>query len=79
MISREREVTDKFSPGDQVRLQSGGPYMTVDKTIDGRVWCTWFHEGELKFAEFGEALLRNRKDEVSGVRVVTRNDRSGFF
>lgn len=32
----------QFSPGDRVRLKSGGPVMTVESVVDGLVHCLWF-------------------------------------
>lgn len=31
-----------FNEGDQVRLKSGGPHMTVSSYQDGLVYCKWF-------------------------------------
>jgi uncharacterized protein YodC (DUF2158 family) len=39
-----------FSPGDLVRLKSGGPTMTVEQvgtkayTEEAAVWCVWFEK-----------------------------------
>jgi len=57
--------SDRFGIGDQVMLNSGGPYMTVDKIVNGQVSCIWFHEQEYKFATFGGDLLTSRK-EIEG-------------
>lgn len=47
----------KLSPGDVVRLKSGGPPMTISKTIDGYsgpkaevLVCLWFVDGKLEEA-----------------------------
>ncbi len=41
-------MTEPFKPGTTVRLKSGGPLMTVDKTTTEQsgdlVWCIWFDE-----------------------------------
>lgn len=62
---------DKFSPGDQVQLQSGGPYMTVDKTVNFIVHCIWFVDNETKRDFFSEPLLRHRSKD-SGVYISRR-------
>lgn len=32
----------EFTVGDTVQLKSGGPVMTVQKVINGRIHCSWF-------------------------------------
>jgi uncharacterized protein YodC (DUF2158 family) len=54
---------DKFQPGDQVQLKSGGPIMTVveyAEYMDGFGYmCQWFDaKNELKSSVFKEAVLR---------------------
>lgn len=36
---------NNFVAGDQVRLKSGGPVMTVESSGPGTVTCTWFYDG----------------------------------
>lgn len=36
------ETTDQIILGDQVQLKSGGPIMTVDSMVDGKLLCCWF-------------------------------------
>lgn len=66
-------MSDRFIPGTRVRLQSGGPYMTVEQTVNGRVFCTWFHDNELKQATFIEAMLSTKEDQVARVARVHRS------
>jgi uncharacterized protein YodC (DUF2158 family) len=33
-----------FKLGEQVRLKSGGPIMTVDEISGSQVWCSWFDD-----------------------------------
>lgn len=48
-----------FKCGDQVRLQYGGPVMTVERVRGVRVWCVWFEDDRiLQRAEFQAAALR---------------------
>jgi uncharacterized protein YodC (DUF2158 family) len=52
----------KFKVGDVVPLKSGGPPMTVDKSLgEGLLRCKWFigSPHELKDAEFYETSLES--------------------
>jgi uncharacterized protein YodC (DUF2158 family) len=66
-----------FAPGDQVRLKSGGPVMTVEKTrardsSDERdlviVHCIWFKDdlpcSHAFREEMLEAVLLEKKNEI---------------
>lgn len=44
-------MEESLKIGSLVKLRSDGPVMTVVK-VGEAVGCTWFHEGELKSAEF---------------------------
>ena len=47
-----------FKPGDIVILKSGGPFMTVISTDNGKVKCTWFDEKNTNYEkEFDEACI----------------------
>jgi len=47
-----------FTPGDVVRLKSGGPKMTVLETKDDMVTCKWFdRNGKLHSDGFNLALV----------------------
>jgi uncharacterized protein YodC (DUF2158 family) len=53
-----------LAPGDQVRLKSGGPVMTVEKVRGDTVTCVWFDDGKkLHDAKFLAAMLEG-PDEV---------------
>lgn len=49
--------TSDFSPGDTVRLRSGGPLMTVDTVSGQGVRCVWFRNNELAEAVFHTKTL----------------------
>ena len=64
-------MSDKFDKGDVVRLNSGGPDMTIEyrSTGNGKYRCHWFVGREdqqiMQQAEFEEAelqLVRRVKD-----------------
>ena len=47
-----------FTPGDVVRLKSGGPKMTVLESDGEQVQCKWFdRNGKLHTENFSAALL----------------------
>lgn len=48
-----------FKVGSVVRLKSGGPKMTVKEVSDGRVWCIWFLDGDLKGDSFLPATVES--------------------
>jgi uncharacterized protein YodC (DUF2158 family) len=49
----------RFNPGDVVQLNSGGPQMTVSKTLqDGDVLVQWFEGMEAKSHCFPGTSLR---------------------
>lgn len=46
-------MADKFKPGDQVVLKSGGPTMTIDSSVStGGVWAIWFAGAKRERAHF---------------------------
>jgi len=54
--------SETLKVGDDVRLKSGSPQMTVDDTYNdhGLVTCKWFDGAELKSGHFsGESLTKN--------------------
>ncbi|MDQ8758129.1 DUF2158 domain-containing protein [Sphingosinicella sp. LHD-64] len=67
----------EFKPGDQVILQSGGPYMTVEKVVNGQASCVWFVDNELKRGAFGECLLK-AKEEFVAARAGRRRAISSY-
>ena len=46
-----------FSPGDQVKLKSGGPTMTVEKVRGDTVTCVWFDGKKAHDRKFLAATL----------------------
>ena len=66
-----------FSPGDVVRLKSGGPHMTVGPptltTGDNESACKWFDaKGELKFASFDNSSLVKVEDTSSSFQAIRK-------
>ena len=52
----------QYSPGDIVRLRSGSPSMTVERTSDRMVECAWFVDGQLRTGSFdADALTIDEK------------------
>lgn len=43
--------------GDQARLKSGGPVMTVFEIIENRIHCQWFDGAKLKQSDFDRLML----------------------
>lgn len=56
-------MTDEmFKPGDQVRLKTGGPLMTVVRGTSGGLQCSWFDGGDLHRDVFQlEELVRDHR------------------
>lgn len=65
--------TQEFESGAQVILQSGGPYMTVERCDKGQVVCVWFAGDELKRGSFPAAALKPR--EAQEAMIVARRSR----
>jgi uncharacterized protein YodC (DUF2158 family) len=64
----------RYKPGEQVMLQSGGPYMTVERVTGDQISCVWFFENDLKHATFLSPLLRFRSDvEAEHSAAIARN------
>lgn len=60
-------MTPAFKMGDKVRLNSGGPLMTVQKNPDVNGWVevTWFGHGDHPLhAAFPEACLNLVSDDA---------------
>lgn len=52
----------QYSPGEIVRLRSGSPSMTVERTSDRMVECAWFVDGQLRTGSFdADALTIDEK------------------
>ena len=57
-----REMMKQYSPGEIVRLRSGSPSMTVERTSDRMVDCAWFVDGQLRTGSFdADALTIDEK------------------
>ena len=57
-----REMMKQYSPGEIVRLRSGSPSMTVERTSDRMVECAWFVDGQLRTGSFdADALTIDEK------------------
>jgi len=65
-------MSEKFNAGDQVRLASGGPFMTVDLVLNQQVSCVWFSGNDLRRESFGELLLVSR-ERLSEMAAERRN------
>ena len=50
--------------GTIVQLVSGSPNMTVTQANDRICSCIWFHEGELKKANFNIEVLKEVKQKT---------------
>ena len=57
-----RQVSTMFNPGDVVVLKSGGPEMTIFRTVRGELRsyvCLWFGNGrKLEAGEFHAIVLK---------------------
>ena len=52
----------QFTPGEIVRLRSGSPSMTVERTSGRVVDCAWFVDGPLRTGSFdADALTIDEK------------------
>ena len=52
----------QFTPGEIVRLRSGSPSMTVERTSGRLVECAWFVDGRLRAGSFdADALTIDEK------------------
>lgn len=65
----------EFSPGDLVRVKSGGPTMTVEQcstrhmTGEPAVWCVWFEKTTKHNDTFPPAVLEKVERDQSGIQV----------
>lgn len=51
-----------FNPGEIVRLRSGSPSMTVERSSGRLVECAWFVDGQLRTGTFdADALTIDEK------------------
>jgi uncharacterized protein YodC (DUF2158 family) len=56
-VSREYNLYQDFETGDQVKLRSGGPVMTIDNASSSRIICNWFEGLILHTAEFDQGAI----------------------
>jgi len=58
------DESKEIKVGDIVQLKSGGPFMTVNSTADGNVFCIWFSdEKECRSFGFRADVLQKRGNE----------------
>lgn len=57
-------MSEKFKPGDVVRLKAGGPQMVVESWIDIRqaFKCTWFAGAKHNSKEFQAVALEKYEE-----------------
>lgn len=68
-----------IKPGDEVRLKSGGPMMTVSAVEEDEAVCHWF-EGKLqKFSRFNTIILISKADIPARSVQVIKPRRSHDF
>lgn len=61
----------KFNVGDVVKLNSGGPNMTIKESESETAWCQWMsNEGKVYEADFPIKSLQISK-EISGFAVIS--------
>lgn len=60
----------KFNVGDVVRLNSGGPDMTIREIQRETAWCQWISESKIYEADFPIKSLQRSK-EISGFAVIS--------
>lgn len=66
--------TNKYRLGDKVKLNIGGPIMSVQHCTEKIYICRWFVNGVAKIGEFAEEGLEPA--ESSPTRIVCRNRQS---
>ncbi len=68
---------EQFKSGDVVQLRSGGPKMTVNDIVSGRVECMWFSEGnKLENGRFNKEALKLVTKSNSGPVAIPVSSRS---
>lgn len=56
-------MADEFKPGDEVRLKSGGPKMTVEDFATPIVACVWFEGTKINRGSFVFQTLVKSENE----------------
>lgn len=62
-----------FPVGTTVRLNSGGPLMTVDGFENGTAFCTWFQGDEISRARFSIPALSVQSDTSDKTKQLKEN------
>jgi uncharacterized protein YodC (DUF2158 family) len=68
-----------IKPGDEVRLKSGGPMMTVSALEEGEAVCHWFEGKIQKTTRFSTIILILKADIPARVVRSGRPTRSNGF
>lgn len=66
-------MNDQLKPGDTVKLNSGGPAMTISYIgtgTDRRCTCLWFHGPELMVGSFHPEALTAAKPKTAADMLV---------
>ena len=74
----------EFKKGDVVRLNSGGPEMTIDTAdlVSGKALCRWFVGNKLEQGIFSKVLLEKVEDGITfnkDWRKLSYQDRSIYL
>ncbi len=51
-------MSETFKVGDEVKLKSGGPAMTVEEVNEAGIWCVWFDGKKAERQIFQSATLK---------------------
>lgn len=62
-------MSSRYTPGDVVQLNSGGPKMTVSEIDGDTVYCEWFIEGDVRRGSFKAAMLKKPSSAKAYVGV----------
>lgn len=68
-----------IKPGDQVRIKSGGPMMTVSAVEEDVAVCIWFEGKNQKVDRFNLVTLINKADLPTSTGQAIRPRRSNSF
>jgi uncharacterized protein YodC (DUF2158 family) len=68
-----------IKPGDEVRLKSGGPMMTVSAVEEDEAVCHWFESKLQKVSRFSIIILISKADIPTRTVQAIRPRRSHDF